>query len=64
MLEHIPEDFGSMKERYHLAVAETIDAEKVRDGLIPPPTKDRKHVSIILMACVLLYQLMKVIYYW
>lgn len=44
MLEYTPEDFGSMKERYHLAVAEPVDTAKVRDKLIPAPSKDRKHV--------------------
>ena len=33
-----------MKNRYHLAVVEPVDTSKVREGLIPAPSKDRKHV--------------------
>jgi len=44
MLPIEPESFDAMKARFALAVAEPVDTNEVREGLRPPPSRDRRHV--------------------
>jgi hypothetical protein len=44
MLPIEPEPLAAMKARFHLAVSEPVDTDKVSKGVIPPPSRDRRHV--------------------